>query len=80
MRLHPNNINRDNEIEIPKAWIPTIKKHSRRPVRHRTAEGATSNQTSRETTSQRNNEDPNTPITADHRDSYGDAQPVDLIA
>ena len=40
-RLHPNNINRDNGIEISEAWIPTIKKHkNRRPVRQRTAEGA----------------------------------------
>ena len=23
--IHPNNINRDSEIEIPKAWIPTMK-------------------------------------------------------
>jgi len=79
-RLHPDNINRDNGIEIPEAWIPTIKKHSRRPVRQRTAEGTTSNWTSREISSQRNNEDRNAPITGDHRDSYGDAQPVDLIA
>ena len=34
LRLHPNNINRDSGIEIPKAWIPTIKKHNnRRAVR-----------------------------------------------
>ena len=78
MRLHPDNINRDNGIEIPEAWIPTIKKHSRRPVHHQTAEGTTSNQTSRETTSQRNNEDRNAPITADHHDSYDDTQPVDV--
>ena len=26
LRLHPNNINRDSEIEIPEAWMPTIKK------------------------------------------------------
>ena len=32
IRLHPDNINRDNRIEIPEAWIPTIKKHNRRPV------------------------------------------------
>ena len=35
MRLHPDNINRDNGIEIPEAWIPTIKKHNKRPVRQR---------------------------------------------
>ena len=28
MRLHPNNINRDSGIEIPEAWMPTIKKHN----------------------------------------------------
>ena len=33
IRLYPDNINRDNGIEIPEAWIPTIKKHSRKPVR-----------------------------------------------
>ena len=26
-RLNPNNINRDSGAEIPKAWIPTIRKH-----------------------------------------------------
>ena len=43
IRLHPNNINRDSGIEIPDAWMPTIKKHNnraRRAVRKRTAEGA----------------------------------------
>ena len=41
LRLHPNNINRDSGIEIPEAWMPTIKKHNnRRAVRQRTAEGA----------------------------------------
>ena len=28
IRLHPNNINRDSGIEIPEAWIPTIRKHN----------------------------------------------------
>ncbi|XP_078384814.1 uncharacterized protein LOC144667294 [Oculina patagonica] len=45
IRLHPNNINRDSGIEIPEAWMPTIKKHNnRRNVRLRTAEGATVHQ------------------------------------
>ena len=52
-RLHPNNINRDSGIEIPEAWMPTIKKHNRRMVQQRTAEG---------TTSLRNSEDSNAPI------------------
>ena len=35
-----NNINRDSGIEIPEAWIPTIKKHNnRRTVQQRTTEG-----------------------------------------
>lgn len=39
IRLHPNNINRDDGIEIPEAWLPLIKKHnSRRSVRKRTTE------------------------------------------
>ncbi|KAL9967140.1 hypothetical protein ACROYT_G025312 [Oculina patagonica] len=47
---------RDNGIEIPEAWMPTIKKHNnRRTVRQRTAEG---------TTGHKNSEDRNAPITA----------------
>jgi len=30
-RSYPDDINRDNGIEIPEAWILTNKKHSRRP-------------------------------------------------
>jgi len=40
VRFHPNNINRDNGIEIPEAWILTIKKHNnRRAARQQTADG-----------------------------------------
>ena len=39
MRLHPDNINGDNGIEIPEAWMPTIKQHSSRSVPRRTAKG-----------------------------------------
>ena len=28
IRLHPNTINRDNGIEIPESWMPTIRQHS----------------------------------------------------
>ena len=62
-RRHPNN-NRDSGIEIPEAWMPTIKKHNRRVVQLRTAEGATS---------RRKGEDRNAAITADHRDINGAA-------
>ena len=40
IRPHPNNINRDSGIEIPEAWLPTVKKdNNRRAPRQRTAEG-----------------------------------------
>ena len=38
VNVYPNIINRDNGIEIPEAWMPTIKKHNnRRAVRKWTA-------------------------------------------
>lgn len=51
IRLHSNNINGDDEIEIPDwmAWMRTIKKHKSRSVAKPTYEGITSN-------SQNNNE------------------------
>ena len=57
VRLHPNNIHRDSGIEIPEAWIPTIKKHNSRSTTKRTCEGITSN-------SRNNDEDRNAPIAA----------------
>ena len=57
IRLHPNNIKRDSGIEIPEAWIPTIKKHNNRSTTKRTCERTTSN-------SQNNNKDRNAPIAA----------------
>ena len=47
IRLHPDNINRDSGIEIPEAWMPTIKKHNRKTVQQRTTEGTTSRRTVR---------------------------------
>ena len=41
-RLHPDNINRDNRIEIPEAWVPTIKQHNSRSLPRWTAEGTIS--------------------------------------
>ena len=40
-RFHPNNINGDGGIEIPEAWMPTIKIHNKRTVQQRTAEKTT---------------------------------------
>ena len=53
--LHPNYINRDSGIDIPEAWIPTVKQSNTRFKR--TCEGTTSN-------NRNNNKDRNTPITA----------------
>ena len=64
IRLHPDNINRDRGIEVPEAWMPTIKKHNRRTVQQRTTEG---------TTSRRNSEGHIAPITTHHRDINGTA-------
>ena len=38
-RVHPNNNNGDNEIEIPEAWMLMITKHNRRSVTKGTYEG-----------------------------------------
>ena len=40
--LHLNNINRNSGIEIPEAWMPTIRQHSSRSLPQRTAEGTVS--------------------------------------
>ena len=62
-RPHPNNINRDSRIDIPEAWIPTIKQHKRRF--RRTYEGTPSND-------RNNNEDRNAPIAAYQRATNSD--------
>ena len=33
IKLHPGSINRDSGIDIPQAWIPTIKQHNSRLMR-----------------------------------------------
>ena len=65
IRLHANNIDRDSGIEIPEAWIPTIRKHNSRPTTKRTCEGTTSN-------SRNNNEDRNALIAANHHATNSD--------
>ena len=63
--LHPSNINRDSGIEIPEAWIPTIKKHNSRSTTKQICEGPTSN-------SRNNNEDRNEPIAANQHATNSD--------
>jgi len=62
---YTNNINRDSGIEIPEAWIPTIRKHDSRSNTKRTCEGTTSN-------SRNNNEDRNAPIAANQHATNSD--------
>ena len=63
MRLHPNNINRDSGIDIPEAWIPTIKQHNSRFMR--TYEGTPSN-------NRNNDEYRNAPIATHQRATNSD--------
>ena len=42
IRLHPNNINRDSGIEIPEAWMPTIRQQENLSPPQRTAERSVS--------------------------------------
>ena len=71
IRLHPNNINRDRGIDIPKAWIPTIKQHDSQSMR--TYEGTPSND-------RNSNEDRNAPMAAYQSATNSDALTIDLIA
>lgn len=64
IRLHPNNINRNNGIEILDAWKATIKKHNRRSEHLRIA---------KETISSRSSKDWNSPIAVNFRDVNTDA-------
>ena len=71
IRLHPNNINRDRGIDIPKAWIPTIKQHDSQFMS--TYEGTPSND-------RNSNEDRNAPMAAYQSATNSDALTIDLIA
>ena len=71
IRLYPNNINRDSGIDIPEAWIITVKQHNSRFMR--TYEGTPSND-------RNNNEDWNALVTAYQRTTNSDTKTIDLIA
>ena len=71
IRLHPNNFNRDRGIDIPEAWIPTIKQHDSQFMR--TYEGTPSND-------RNSNEDRNAPMAAYQSATNSDALTIDLIA
>ena len=42
IRLHLNNINRDGGIEIPEAWMPTVRQHNSRSPPQRSPDGSVS--------------------------------------
>jgi len=63
--LYPNNIKRDSGIEIPEAWMATIKKHNNK----RTAKKWTTERTIHQNSKERNAAIiafENQPITAEH--------------
>ena len=83
IRLHPDNINRDNGIEIPEAWMPTIKQHSSRSVPRRTTEGTISRLNDKDRNPPINNslrEDRNAPINTNQGATYTVTHSVDTIA
>ena len=84
IRLHLNNINRHSGIEIPKAWMPTIRQHNIRPPPQRTAEGSVFSSHYANTTLDRNaptmSEVCDTPITDSHVGTNSSTQKIDFIA
>ena len=65
IRFHPNIINRYSGIEIPDAWMPTIKKRNSGPFTKRTSRGTIPS-------SWNNNEDRNATITGNERATYSE--------
>ena len=41
-RFHPSNINREGGIEIPEAWMPTVRQHNSRSPPQRSPDGSVS--------------------------------------
>ena len=83
IRLHPDNINRDNIIEIPEAWMSTIKQHGGWSVPRRIAEGTISSLNDKDWKPPINNslrEDQNAPINTNQGATYTVTQSVDTIA
>ena len=81
-RLHPDNINRDREMEISEAWMPTIKQRNTHSVPLRTIEGIISSLNGKDRNSPINNspsEDRIAPIIARRGAPSTDTQPVDTI-
>ena len=82
IRLHPENINRDSGIEIPEAWMPTIKQHNSRSVPRRTPKGTISSLNDKDRNPPISNslrEDRNSPNNTNQGAIYTVMQSVDTI-
>ena len=83
IRLHPDNINRDNGVERSETCMPMIKQHSTRLVPRRTAEGTISSLNDKDRNPPINNslrEDRNAPINTNQGATYTVTHSVDTIA
>ena len=83
IRLHRNNINKESEIEIPEAWMPTIKRHNSRSLPQRIAEGSVFSSDTTNNASDRNpppmSEVRDSPITNNHGGTNSPTQQIDTI-
>ena len=81
IRLHLNNINRDGGIEIPEAWMPTVRQHNSRSPPQRSPDGSVSS--SDDTTSALDRKPPtmirDTPITNNQGGTNSPTQQIDNI-
>ena len=83
IRLHLDNTNRDNGIEIPETWMPTIKQHNSQSVPRQTAEGTIYSLKDKDRNPPINNslrEDRNAPINTNQGAIYTVMESVDTIA
>ena len=83
IRLQRNNINRDSGIEIPEAWMPTIRQHNSRSLPQRINEGSVFSSDTTNNASDRNpppmSEVRDSPITNNHGGTNSPTQQIDTI-
>ena len=83
IRLQRNNINRDSGIEIPEAWMPTIRQHNSRSLPQRINEGSLFSSDTTNNALDRNpppmSEVRDSPITNNHGGTNSPTQQIDTI-
>ena len=83
IRLHRNDINRDSGIEIPEAWMPTIRQHNSRSLPQRIAKGSVSSSDNTNNVLDRTpptmSEVRDTPITNNQGGTNSPTQQIDTI-